>query len=283
MDAAMTETRDDEMAQVPEEFGAGLERRGVGVEDGVVHRPAGRWTTSVHHLLRWLRSEGYALAPEPLGIADGSERLRYLPGRDQGFPFIDDLQSDRGAWQCGAFVKQLTELLARYPAPPESVWQCVEGGPGLEQQMQHGDLGPWNLLWATDGPQVCGVIDWDLAEPGDPAYDIGFLAWFVIPMMGEERAGQRGFAPDPDRSERLIAFSDGVGLPPMEVLAAVGATQREFERRIVDRGAEGPTDLIWTKLHALGIHEAVRSDMAFTRAWTAAFHRGDGAAQQASR
>ncbi|MEU4324544.1 phosphotransferase family protein [Nonomuraea dietziae] len=40
----------------------------------------------------------------------------------------------------------------------------------------HGDLGGDNVHWSPDGDLV-GVLDWDLAQPFDPAVDAACLAW----------------------------------------------------------------------------------------------------------
>jgi phosphotransferase family enzyme len=245
----------------------GLVDRGITERAGVVTRPAGPWTPTVHHLLHWLRTQGYDLAPRPLGASARQERLEYLPGRDQGWPFIADLVTTAGAFECGRFARGLREVLARYPCPPDAVWQSARGAPGPGEQVQHGDLGPWNLLWSPSGPQVCGVLDWDLAEPGDPWFDTAFLAWFVVPAMGDERAAERGFGAPVDRGERLAAFARGTGADGPDLARRILAAQQEFARRIVSRGGPGTSnpDAIWARLYGAGIHARVAEDMDYLR------------------
>jgi Phosphotransferase enzyme family len=74
--------------------------------------------------------------------------------------------------------------------------------------VQHGDLGPWNLLWGADG-QIVGVLDWELTGPASPLYDTGYLAWFTVPLMDDARARARGFPRPPERLARLNAFARG--------------------------------------------------------------------------
>jgi hypothetical protein len=250
----------------PDEFeGAGLVAREVTISDGVVTRPSGRWTASVHHLLNWLRSDGHEFVPRPIGRTTQTEQLEFLAGRDQGWPFIAEIQSLEGAYECGVLARRLTEALARYPCPPGAVWQSATGAPVPGTQMQHGDLGPWNLLWTESGPTVCGVIDWDQAEPGDPTYDIGFLAWFLVPVMDDERARARGFSSAPDRPARLRAFARGANRDPSALLAEILRAQQEFIDRVATRGA--PTDAapIWIRLHELGFHRSAGADLEFGR------------------
>ncbi|MFD8078575.1 phosphotransferase [Streptomyces sp. NPDC059718] len=48
--------------------------------------------------------------------------------------------------------------------------------PPVEPSLVHGDLAGGNLHWSDDG-RVVGVLDWDLAQPFDPAVDAACLAW----------------------------------------------------------------------------------------------------------
>lgn len=61
----------------------------------------------------------------------------------------------------------------------------------------HGDYGPHNLL--LDDDRVSGVLDWEIAVPGDPAYDV---AWFL---------NCTGAAVD--REQFLIAYRQAGGQP----------------------------------------------------------------------
>lgn len=248
----------------PEEMrGAGLVERGLTISGKVVTRPAGRWTPSVHHLLTWLRANGCDFVPRPIGRTAQSEQLEFLPGRDQGWPLLDDIQSPRGAFECGALARRLTDALSPYPCPPDAVWQSVEGPPAAGMQIQHGDLGPWNLLWSPSGPQVCGVIDWDQAEPGYPTYDIGFLAWFIVPVIDDERAHQRGFSAPPVRIQRLRAFAQGLDWDPGDLLTEVTRAQRGFIHRVVTRGTTRDTDSVWNLLYRRGFHERAKADLEY--------------------
>jgi aminoglycoside phosphotransferase (APT) family kinase protein len=48
--------------------------------------------------------------------------------------------------------------------------------PPVPPSLVHGDLAGQNVRWHPDGT-VAGVIDWDLAQPFDPALDAARLAW----------------------------------------------------------------------------------------------------------
>jgi hypothetical protein len=108
----------------------------------------------VHHLLSWLRSTGYTLAPQSVALTGTSDQLTFLPGRDQGWPFLDDIQTVAGAFECGRFARTLADTLARYPCPPDARWQDATGAPSPGCQLQHGDLGPWPPLVPHRSPDL---------------------------------------------------------------------------------------------------------------------------------
>jgi aminoglycoside phosphotransferase (APT) family kinase protein len=49
--------------------------------------------------------------------------------------------------------------------------------PPVPASLVHGDLAGHNVHWSDDGRQCIGVLDWDLAQPYDPAVDVACLAW----------------------------------------------------------------------------------------------------------
>ncbi|MBC3839799.1 aminoglycoside phosphotransferase family protein [Streptacidiphilus sp. 4-A2] len=48
--------------------------------------------------------------------------------------------------------------------------------PPVTPSLVHGDLGGGNMHWDPSG-RLIGVLDWDLAQPFDPAVDAACLAW----------------------------------------------------------------------------------------------------------
>ena len=67
----------------------------------------------------------------------------------------------------------------------------------------HGDWAPNNVVW-RDGA-IVGVIDWDLARPGDPLDDLAFAAWLWAPLHhpGMIAGGEFGPWEDAERERRL--------------------------------------------------------------------------------
>lgn len=152
--------------------------------------------------MRHLAAIGFAPAPHPLGRDDqGREVLTYLPGEDCGWPLRPFLLRDEGAQRLGRLARELQAALSSYRCPADAVWQTGAGPPAAGQTLQHGDLGPWHILW--DGDEPVGIIDWDLAHPAEPWYDIAHLASPATPngtgpgrcvpvLAGHERRRRQG-------------------------------------------------------------------------------------------
>jgi hypothetical protein len=224
-----------------------------------VRRTAGPWSTSVQGVLRYLRAQDIGIVPEPLGIdSSGREVLAFIEGRDQGAPFIPEILTDQVAVRLGELAERLRTALWQYPCPADARWQFAEGTPGPGQAVQHGDLGPWNLLWGSDG-EIVGMLDWELTGPSSALYDTGHLAWFTVPLMDDSRARARGFPRPPDRLSPLNAFARGTRLPVSDVLDATLRAQEEYARRIVTIPAEP-----WTTFRQLGFHRNAAADGEWT-------------------
>ncbi|TKD52848.1 phosphotransferase family protein [Sphingomonas baiyangensis] len=87
----------------------------------------------------------------------------------------------------------------------------------------HGDYRIDNLIFATDGPRVRAVLDWELSTLGDPLADFAYLAmnWVTEP---EGRSGVKGMT------------GPETGIPTLEAITV---------RYCAHTGREGIPDLNW--------------------------------------
>lgn len=212
--------------------GAGLFDRGIHIADGIVRRPRGYWSLAVFDLLQWLDRTGFGLSQRPVRLDEQYEYLQFIIGSDQGWPLLPFIQSLDGARAAGAFARQLEATLATYTPTESARWQSSVTT-NVHEPIQHGDVGPWNLLWDSERGEECGIIDWDLAGPAPAGYDSGTLAWFMVPVMNDDRAYKRGFGTPIDREARLRAYCDGYGMSCSEMLDRVIAAQKELSNRIL--------------------------------------------------
>jgi thiamine kinase-like enzyme len=214
--------------------------------------------------LRWLDGAGFGLSPTPTGLDEQFEYLQFIDGADQGWPLLPFIQSLEGARAAGTFARNLESILAAYEPVEGAHWQSA-GPMHPRGPIQHGDVGPWNMLWDSTRGDICGIIDWDLAGPAPAGYDAGFLAWFIVPVMNDDRAYERGFEIPIDRVDRLRAYCDGYGIGCNEMLDRIVASQDEFCNRILSASEDVPPT--YAALKKLGVAEQIRGDMLLARNW----------------
>ncbi len=202
-----------------------------------VRRAAGPWTPSVHALLGFLRERGFTEAPAPLGIDDEDrEVLTYIEGETVG-----DSDLWPGWWkredamvQEAVLLRRFHDLARDFRPPDNAIWRSAAGSPGPGQMMCHSDWAPYNVVWRDE--RIVGVIDWDLAYPGDPLEDVAFAVWHWVPF---HHPGMHG-GWSPDRATRLRAFLDAYGLEVRDgFLERVVERIRSSARRIIELAREG--------------------------------------------
>jgi hypothetical protein len=167
-----------------------------------VRRVPGRWTPSVHVLLRHLEAVGFDGAPRALGFDDqGREVLSFLPGEVVGAtrPWPSWVHSDDALRQVAGWLRDYHTAVANFVPPSGAVWR--EGGtwrPGLI--VGHNDAAPYNAAWANG--HLVGFFDWDLAAPVTREWDLAFTAFAWVPLHARHVVTAEGFTAFADRPGR---------------------------------------------------------------------------------
>jgi hypothetical protein len=176
-----------------------------------VRRVPGRWTPSVHALLRHLEAVGFDGAPRALGFDDqGREVLSFVPGEVVGTsrPWPGWAHSEDALFQVACWLRDFHAAVRDFVPPADAVWR--EGGtwrPGLI--VGHNDAAPYNAAWA-DG-RLAGFFDWDFAAPVTPEWDLAFTAFAWVPLHARDVVAAEGFTAFADRPRRLRLFLDTYG------------------------------------------------------------------------
>jgi hypothetical protein len=181
-----------------------VERRGESV-----HRTAGEWTPAVHALLRHLRTVGFEGAPRPLGLDGDIEILTFMPGDDA-------THSDQELASVGKLIRSFHDASRSFAAPPGSRWQFMVGAPREGDVICHNDLSPDNTVY---GPPGCpsAFIDWDLAAPAPPIWDLAWAAYRFVPLYDESTCVRLGY-PFGRQPQRLRLLCDSYGLDKRDEL-----------------------------------------------------------------
>jgi hypothetical protein len=181
-----------------------VERRG-----DTIRRVGGEWTPVVHALLQHLQSLGFSAAPRPLAMDGKVEVLSFMPG---GGP----THSDDELMRVGALIRALHAATASFVAPPQARWQFMVGAPRKGAVICHNDLSPDNTVYKPAGTPSA-FIDWDLAAPAPPLWDVAWAAYRFVPLYDDATCDQLGF-PVGRQAERLRILCDAYGLRAREAL-----------------------------------------------------------------
>jgi aminoglycoside phosphotransferase (APT) family kinase protein len=176
-----------------------------------VRRATGAWSPTVHALLRHLESRGFP-APRFLGIdAHGREVLTYLDGDTVGTaqPWPDWAYAEGSLVAVAQWIRGYHDAVADFVPPAAARWRMSDRAwrPGLI--VAHNDLAPYNAVWGSGG--LTGFIDWDLASPAEPGWDLAFAAFSWVPLHARRVVAAEGFADFGSRPRRLRQFLDAYG------------------------------------------------------------------------
>jgi Ser/Thr protein kinase RdoA (MazF antagonist) len=181
-----------------------------------VRRRAGEWTPAVHALLHHLRAAGFVGAPRPLGLEQGTETLTFVHG-DEATHADDELA------RVGRLVRTFHEATKSFAAPPEAHWQFMLGAPRDGDVICHNDLSPDNTVYEPPGSPRA-FIDWDLAAPAPPLWDLAWAAYRFVPLYDEATCERLGY-PVGGQAERLRILTDAYGLEERGALLATVCTR----------------------------------------------------------
>jgi tRNA A-37 threonylcarbamoyl transferase component Bud32 len=159
-----------------------------------VRRPRQASSAFVEKLLTHLERQGIDIALHYLGVDnDGRDTFSYLEGT---VPAKFKHFSDEQVARAGALIRSYhdatrgSELAGDYPV------------------VCHYDAGPNNFVFQNDMPYA--LIDFDLAAPGNPLEDIGYMAWLWCISSKSDRQ------PAVDQAAQVRLLADSYGLEDSE-------------------------------------------------------------------
>jgi hypothetical protein len=180
----------------------------VRVGDHVL-RSSNPFSTSVHTFLRAVDGAGFDGASTPVGIdPDGRERLVYIEGEAARVPYPVWAQTTEVLTSAVELLAGLHRASATYD-PAALDWNVELADPAGGPVVCHNDVCLDNVI-VRDGRAV-GLIDFDFASPGRPAYDLAQLARHLVPILGDDMSDLLGWVPA-DRPARLRLVADTYGL-----------------------------------------------------------------------
>lgn len=194
-----------------EVLSGGITNAGAVVRRGdIVDRPAQAHAPAIHRFLEALPERGFTGAPRPVGLGDGREQLTYLAGDVALMPYPAWSMTDAALASVGALLRRFHQASSAIPLEPGVAWTTDLADPRGGTVLCHSDPCVENVVF-RDG-EAFGLIDFDMAAPGRPLWDVAMAARYWVPMLDPETAAR--FPPyvglDPVRRLRILA--DGYGL-----------------------------------------------------------------------
>lgn len=148
-----------------------------------VRRPLRPTTPAVHALLRHLEHVGFDGAPRVLGFDDdGREVLTYIPGQAVTAPAPLWGLTDAALRSVGRLLRRFHDAVRDFDPTPFT-WSQAPSPPFNGGGITHNDPNLDNVVF-RQGVAVA-LIDFDLAAPGHPVWDVAGAARFWAPLRGD--------------------------------------------------------------------------------------------------
>jgi hypothetical protein len=176
----------------------------------IVDRPAQAHAPAIHRFLQALAEHGFTGAPEPVGLSDGREQLTYVPGDVALMPFPAWAMTEVALASVGALLSRFHQASSAIAVEPGVPWATVLADPRGGTILCHSDTCAENFVF-RDG-EACGLIDFDMAAPGRPLWDVAMAAFHWVPMLDPETAAQYPYYDGLDPVRRLRILADGYGM-----------------------------------------------------------------------
>lgn len=177
-----------------------------------VRRATGPNTPAIHVLLNHLAAVGFIEAPRVLGVDEvGREVLGYIEGESVGdaHPWPRWVWQDETLAHAGALLRRYHDAVRTFDGLDLGwAYPARDRGPGAV--ICHNDFAPYNVIYREG--RLVGLIDWDLAGPALPEWDVAHGAWHWTPLFDPDEARVSEPALPTDVARRLRLFVDAYGL-----------------------------------------------------------------------
>jgi Ser/Thr protein kinase RdoA (MazF antagonist) len=176
-----------------------------------VRRPRTESFRAVRALLRHLEEVGFDGAPRYLGTdGDGRDVLSYIDGEVPLPPYPAWSMTDDALVDLAHLLRRFHEATASVDRTGISGWASDWADPLGGRVICHNDLFPENAVF-RDG-RVIALIDFDMAAPGRPLWDVAIAAQEWAPLSAPE--ARRDHPRDLDGVARLRRFARAYGVEP---------------------------------------------------------------------
>jgi hypothetical protein len=181
----------------------------------------------VHRFLRKLAKTQAIDSPVPVRIgAGGEEEVSFIPGDVAVQPYPAWSMSEGALASVGRLIRRFHDASRSIQVDPLGQWPTDLSDPEGGDFLCHNDVCLENVVF-RDGDAV-GLIDFDLAAPGRPVWDLAMAARYWVPLLDPESASASGRA-HLDPGPRLRILVDAYGLPVEDRAMFMSVVQQATE------------------------------------------------------
>ena len=193
----------------------GMDNVGAVIRRGdVVDRPAQAHAPAIHRFLEALAQQGFAGAPKPLGLGDGREQLTFVHGEVALEPYPEWSLAEPALASVGRLLRRFRAASSTIAVDRSVAWARDLADPRGGPILCHGDACVENIVF-RDG-EAFALIDFDMAAPGRPLWDLAMAARYWVPMLDPETIGSFPSYAGLDPLPRLRILADGYGMSAEE-------------------------------------------------------------------
>jgi hypothetical protein len=176
-----------------------------------VRRPLTESSGAVQALLLHLEKVAFDGAPRYLGRdREGRDVLSYIDGQVPLPPYPAWSMTDHALVDLAHLLRRFHEATASFDCTGISGWASDWADPLAGRVICHNDLFPENVVF-RDG-RVIALIDFDMAAPGRPLWDVAIAAQEWAPLSAPD--ARRDHPRHLDRIARLRRFARAYGVEP---------------------------------------------------------------------
>jgi hypothetical protein len=197
-----------------------------------VRRPVGEHSPAVSLLLEHLAAGGFP-APVPSGRdEEGRETFEWIEGSVPVPPYPAWSLTDEALTSVGKLLRRYHDAVHSFAPPLDLPWSDELADPCNGPIVCHNDVCPENVVFRNG--EAIALLDFDLAAPGRPVWDLAHTARMWIPLRPPELAGERSHL---DLFHRLAVLAAGYGLDSREHQPLVDAIviSKQLGTRFVER------------------------------------------------
>ena len=216
-----------------EPLAGGMGNKGEVLRVGeTVQRPVGDHSSAVSLLLAHLAGEGF-LAPVPTGRDDrGRETFLWIEGDVPVPPYPQWSLTDDALASVGRLLGRYHDAVRTFTPPPPLHWSNELADPNGGPIICHNDVCPENVVFRNG--DACALLDFDLAGPRRPVWDLAQTARMWIPLRPPECSDERAHL-DPFQRLGVLARAYGLEASEQEPLVEAIMTSKRLGTRFVER------------------------------------------------